>query len=161
MIKNKFMIKILKNRGIATLPTVIVLGMMILAVVVSITSLTLNGLLISQGQAQSSSALFYAEAGARDALVRIARNKNYTCATVDCYSMDFVADGCANNTDCAKISVSSGLGTTSDPKIITSKGIMKVSTRVMEVRVTLDSGTTDASFQNGEITTTAWTELTT
>lgn len=153
------MIKIFKNRGIATLPTVIVLGMMILAVVVSITSLTLNGLLISQGQSQSSSALFYAEAGARDALVRIARDKNYTCATVDCYSIDFVTSGCANSTDCAKVSVSAGLGTTADPKIITSKGIMKASNRRMQVSVTLDGGTTVASSQNGQITSTIWTEL--
>jgi hypothetical protein len=160
MIKNKFIKKISKNRGIATLPTVMVLGMMILAVVVSITSLTLNGLLISQGQAQSSSALFYAEAGARDALVKIARDKNYTCATVDCYSLDFVSNGCVNNTDCAKVSVSAGLGTTLDPKIITSKGIMKASNRRMQVSVILDGGTTVASNQNGQITSTAWTELT-
>lgn len=167
MIKNKFIIKISKNRGIATLPTVIVLGMMILAVVVSITSLTLSGMLISQGQAQSSSALFYAEAGARDALVKIARDKNYICDTTNScnstngyYSLDFVTNGCTNSTDCARVSVS-GSGTTTDPKIITSKGIMKASARIMIVSVTLDSGTTDASLQNGEITSTAWTELTT
>jgi hypothetical protein len=160
------MIKISKNRGIATLPTVIVLGMMILAAVVSITSLTLSGMLISQGQAQSSSALFYAEAGARDALIRIARDKNYICDTtnscnvVGYYSLDFITNGCANGTDCARVSVS-GSGTTADPKIITSKGIMKASTRVMQVKVTLDNGTTDASLQNGEITSTTWAELTT
>jgi len=157
---------IIKNKGIATLPTVIVLGMMILAVVVSMTSMTLSGLMISQGSTQSSNALFYAEAGARDALTKIARDKTYVCSitnscnTVGYYSLDFITNGCANNTDCAQVSVSAGIGTTTDPKIIVSKGIMKTSTRRMQVSVVLDNGTTDASIQNGEITGTTWTELT-
>ncbi|MEK6877200.1 MAG: hypothetical protein AABZ49_01065 [Thermoproteota archaeon] len=152
--------KISKNDGIATLPTVMVLGMMTLAVVVSITSIAFNELFISQGLAQSSNALFYAEGGARDALTRIARKKNYTCSTTDCYSIDFVTNGCTNNSDCAKVSVSSGLGTTANPKIIMSKGIMKAGMRRIQVSVILDNGTTVASSQNGEITSTTWTELT-
>lgn len=152
--------KIIKNKGIATLPTVIIIGMMALAVVVSITSMALNELIISQGQSDSQTTLFYAEAGARDALVRIARNKNYTCSTTDCYNVDFIANGCSLGTDCAKVSVSSGIGTTADPKIIISKGIMRSSLRRMQVSVILDSGTTTASLQKGEITSTVWTELT-
>ena len=151
--------KITKNKGMATLPIVIIIGMMALAVVVGITTVALNELNISQGSAQSSSALFYAEGGARDALVRIARNKNYTCATTDCYSVDFVTNGCSNNTDCAKVSVSAGIGTTADPKIIISKGIRKLSNRSVQVSVVLDGGTTTTSLQNGEITSTIWTEL--
>ncbi|MFZ2205094.1 MAG: hypothetical protein WAV23_00685 [Minisyncoccia bacterium] len=149
-----------KKRGIATLLTVIVIGMMALAVVVSITSVALNELLISQGQAQSASALFYAESGARDALIRIARNKNYNCSTTDCYSIDYVTSGCSNSTNCAKVSVSTGDGTTGNPKIITSKGIMKASTRRVQVSVTLDDGTSTPSLQNGRITSTDWLELT-
>ena len=156
----QFFIKSKEQKGIATLPTVIVLGMIILAVVVSISSVAFNELLNSQGQAQSSSALFYAEAGARDALLRISRDKNYSCVATDCYSIDFVANGCSTNTDCAKVSVSSGVGTSADPKIITSKGIMKVATRTMQVTVVLDNGTSLAANQNGEITSTTWTEVT-
>ena len=151
---------IIKNKGIATLPTVIVLGMMVLAVVVSMTSITLSGLMISQSSSQSASALFYSEAGARDALTKIARNKNYTCGISDCYSIDFIPNGCTNNTDCAKVYVSVGTGTTADPKIIISKGIMKTSTRTMQVSVILDNGTIDPNLQYGEITSTIWTELT-
>lgn len=154
------MIKIPKNRGIAALPTVMVIGMIALAVVVSITSMTFNELVISQGQSQSANAFFYAEGGARDALIRIARNKNYTCATTDCYSINFASNGCTNNNGCSKISVSSGIGTTADPKIITSKGKMQSSNRTIQVSVLLDGGTTTASNQNGEITSTVWTELT-
>jgi hypothetical protein len=147
---------ITKN-GIATLPTVIVIGMMALAVAVSITAMSFNELLISQGSAQSSSALFYAEAGARDALTRIARNKNYTCSSADCYTIDFIANGCANGTDCAKVTVSAGVGTTADPKIITSKGVMKATMRRMQVSVVLDGG---GGAGNGAITATSWAELT-
>lgn len=148
-----------KNKGIATLPTIMVIGMMALAVVVSVTAITFNELLISQGSAQSSSALFYAESGARDALMRIARNKNYTCDTVDCYGIDFIEGGCDNDTDCSLVSVSAGVGTTADPKIITSKGVMRASIRTMQVSVILDSGTEDTSLQNGEITSSSWVEL--
>lgn len=144
------------NKGIATLPTVIILGMMVLAVVVSITSISLNELFISQGSSQSSTALFYAEAGARDALVRIARNKNYTCNTVDCYKIDYASNGCLNNTDCAIVTVSDGTGQTGNPKIIVSRGIMKSSNRRMQVNIILDDGTAT----NGQITSTTWTELT-
>jgi Tfp pilus assembly protein PilX len=149
-----------KKRGFATLLTVMVIGMMALAIVVSITSLALNELLISQGQAESSSALFYAEAGGRDALIRIARDKNYTCGGSDCYSIDYIVNGCTNNTNCSKVSVSSGTGVTGDPKIITSKGIMKSSIRTVQVTVTLDNGTSNPVIQNGQITSTVWTELT-
>ena len=151
---------IISNKsGVATLPTVLVLSIMALAVVVSITAMAFNELLISQGAAQSSTALFYAEAGARDALTRIARNKSYTCSAADCYSVDFVTNGCSNGTDCAKVSVSSGVGSSADPKIIISSGIMNASKHKMQITVTLDSGTTVAANQTGAITGAVWTEL--
>lgn len=149
-----------EKKGIATLPMVIIIGMVTLITVVGITKIAFNELGNSQNSSESSKALFYAESGARDALVKIARNKNYTCSLDDCYLIDFVANGCSNNTECAKVSVSSGLGTSLDPKIIISKGVMRSSVRKVEVRVFLDGGTTNPSLQNGEITNTSWIELT-
>lgn len=142
------------QRGVATLPTVLILGVMALAVAVGITAVSLTESFISQGSAQSSRALFYAEAGARDALIKIARNKNYTCSSADCYTIDFSTNGCSLLNDCAKVSISAGVGTVGDPKIVTSKGIMKSSTRTMQVSVVFDAS------GNGEITTATWTELT-
>src|SRR3989344_125730 len=127
------------KHGVATLPTVMVLGVMALVVAVSVTTLSYTELFISQGGSQSSRAHFYAEAGARDALVKIARKKNYTCSAVDCYTIDFSSNGCSSGNDCAKVSVSGGVGTTGDPKVITSKGIMKSSTRTIQVSVVIDS----------------------
>lgn len=144
----------IKNCGIATLPTVMVLGVLSLAVAVGITAVALTESFISQGSAQSSRALFYAESGARDALMRIARNKNYTCATTDCYSIDFSTNRCSTGNDCARVSVSGGTGTSGNPKIIVSRGIMRASARTMEVQVVFDiSG-------NGEISSVSWNELT-
>jgi len=141
------------------LPAVIVLGIMAITIAVGIMATSFNESLLSQGLSQSSRALFYAEAGARDALIKIARNKNYICSSTDCYSLDFSTNGCSIGNDCARISVSAGLGTTVDPKIITSKGIMKNSTRIMQVSVVLDGGTTVASEQLGNITNVTWTEV--
>lgn len=162
MFKNNFSKKNIfkKNKGIATLTIVLAIGMMALAVVVSITAVAFNELIISQGTSQSSNALFYAESGARDALIKIARDKTYTCDTADCYSINFVTNGCTDSAGCAKVSVSTGTGVNNDPKIITSKGIMKSSIRTIQVKVTLDDGSTNESDQNGQITSTIWEELT-
>lgn len=153
MIKNK------KN-GIATLPTVIILSIMVLAVVVSVTSVSMNEILISQSQKESQNALFFAESGARDALTRIARDKMYSCTSTDCYSIDFTSSGCSTNSGCAKISVSSGTGAAGDHKIITSKGLAGASIRTMRVEVELDGGTSDEASQKGEITSAVWSEIT-
>ncbi len=137
------------------------MGIVALAIAVGITAVALTESYISQGSGQSSRALFYAESGVRDALVKIARNKNYTCIATDCYAIDFSINGCnlgaqvLRRNDCAMVSVSAGTGTTASPKIITAKGIMKLSTRTLQVSVILDVG------GNGEIIETTWIELTT
>ncbi len=151
-----FLIPHSHKRGVATLPTVLVLGVMILAVAVAITTVSLSESFISQGGAQSAKALFYAEVGARDALIKIARNKGYSCATTDCYNIDFTTNGCSLGNDCAMVQVSTADGSTATPKIITSKGTMKASSRTIQVTVLLDSGTPG----DGRITSSTWIELT-
>lgn len=148
------MIHFKSSAGTASLTTVIALMILILAIVVGISALSLTEIVTSAGQSQSSQALAYAEAGARDALIRLSRNKNYTCAATDCYSIAFVTDGCSTNDGCARISVGSGAGTSGDPKIVTSTGQVKTSVRRIRVDVIFDSSL------NGEIATTTWRELT-
>jgi len=145
-----------RSHGVATLPTVMMLGILSLVVAVGITTVSLTESFVSQGNIQSSKALFYAESGARDALIRIARNKNYACATTDCYTIDFSTNGCSLGNDCAKVSVSAGTGATGDPKIITAKGIMRSSIRTLQVSILLDGGAAD----KGEITSAVWSEVT-
>jgi Tfp pilus assembly protein PilV len=137
------------RRGVATLPTVMVMGVMALAVAVGITASALSE---SQGSGQSSRALFYAESGARDALVRIARNKNFSTTTYPIYFGTNVTSCVSGDSDCANISVSSGNGTTT-AKIATSTGIMKASQRTIVVNVWF-------ADDNGAIATTTWSEVT-
>lgn len=149
VIKNKN----IKSRGVATLPTIIMITMIILAIGIGITSLSLTEVFISAGQNQSSIALSYAETGIRDALIKIARNKNYNCVAADCYSIPFTTNGCIDNNACAKVSVSTGIGTELDPKIIISKGQAKNNTKRIQVNIIFDPSS------NGEIATTTWQEL--
>lgn len=146
--------KQLKSRGVASLPIVLVFGILIVAIGVGITALSFTEGVIAQGGYQSARALLYAEGGARDALVRIARNKNYTCATTDCYSISFATNGCSGGIACAKVSVGAGIGSIADPKIVVSKGQVGLNTRVLQAQVIFDT------TQNGEIATTTWQELT-
>ncbi|GEM_PF-1123593 len=145
------------RRGIATLPTVLALMILIVAVAIGITALSFTESLISAGQNNSAQALQYAEAGARDALQRITRNKTYSCTSTTstyCYSVDFVTNGCSLQAACAQVAVSAGAGTTSTPKVVTSTGIVGSNTRVMQVLVIFDTST------YGQIATTTWTEIT-
>lgn len=139
-----------ETNGFATIPTVLALSMLILAVAIGIAVSTSTETITTAVDKQSFQALRYAEAGAKDALMRVARNKNYTCAE---YSLDMAANGCSSNEACAKVTVSAGVGTSGDPKIITAKGIVQDKTRKIEVRVVYDSS------GYGEISSIIWSEL--
>ena len=145
--------KYLLSRGVASIPIILVFGILIIAIGVGITAMTFSEGLASQGGYQSIRALLYAEAGARDALERIARNKHYSCATTDCYSLSFATSGCSTGSACARIKVSTDAGTSINPKIITAKGVAGINVRTLQVSVIFDSG------QFGQIATSTWQEL--
>lgn len=144
------------QKGVATLPTIMALTILILAVGLSVASVSFTENMIAAGQKKSAEAFLYAEVGARDALMKIARNKDYICIANDCYSIDLVSNGCSTNDGCAKISVSAGVGSGADPKIIVSKGTVGNYTRRVQVNVVFDTSL------NGEInlSSTTWQELT-
>jgi hypothetical protein len=140
--------------GFATLPTIITLSALILIAAIGIAAATQMQTETNATTEQSSVALSYAEAGAKDALIRITRNKNYTCATADCYSLDMMPSGCLIGYGCAKISVSAGTGAAGNPKIVTAKGIVQNKTRELEAQVFYDVN------GYGEISNVVWQELT-
>ena len=142
-----------QKQGLASLPVIFAFIILIIAVSVGMTAISLSETFVSAGERNASKALLYAEAGARDALVRIARNKNYTCATADCYTVEFETAGCTSNSGCAKISVSAGVGSGGDPKIITSKGQAKSSVRTISVSVQYDANL------EGQFDTITWSEV--
>lgn len=135
------------------MPTIIAITILILAIGIGVTAVSFSEVFVSAGQKQSAQALVYAEAGARDALMKIARNKNYFCVSEDCYSIDMIAGGCSGGDGCAKISVSSDVGDSGNPKRIISKGQSNSSIRRIQIDVIFDV------FLNGEIATTTWKEL--
>lgn len=159
MIMHKFLFKKNTQKGIAALPVMMLLGAMALAVAIGVTSVAFSDMVISQSSSQSAKALAYADAGARDALWKIAHNKNFSCATTDCYTIDFSTNGCSSYTDCVKVSVSNAMGDIVNPKVITSKGISGTNSRTLQVSVVLDNGTNDPALQYGQITSTIWSEL--
>lgn len=139
--------------GVAVLPIVIALTILVLSVGVSMAGISLTGVYMSDEQKKTSEAYSYAEAGAKDALIKIARNKNYTCNSNDCYLIDTVPSGCSTNRGCARVSVSTGIGSVGDPKIITSKGETGNYLRKVQVSVVFDGSL------NGEISSATWQEV--
>ena len=151
--RGQALIKLSSRRGIAVLPIGLILLGLIIAIGASIAATSFTENLSSKTQRQSAQALRYAEAGARDGLERISRNRDYSCASTDCYSIDFMTNGCSQNAGCARVTVSTGAGTSTDPKIITSKGQVKTNVRRIQVSAIFD----DTVF--GELATTTWQEL--
>jgi len=137
--------------GVATLPTIMVITVLILTIGIAITSMGLTDSIISAGQKQSAEALVFAEAGAKDALVKIARDKNFSA--VSPYQINLVENGCATGEGCAMITVSAGTGSPADPKITESEGRVKQNIRKIRVKVYYDSAL------NGEIQNAEWSEI--
>lgn len=133
------------REGVATIPLVLALIIFIMAIsaVVSVTSF--NEATISKDFLTSAQALGYAKAGAHDALIKIARSGSYTSAG---YNIDFVANGCADNTGCATVTVTSA----TSPKTIVSQGRVNNNIRKVQVVVTLDSNWTIISAPIQELT---------
>lgn len=142
-----------KEGGMAAVPIVLALGIIIVALAVGVTAMTVSDSIVAQGSLQSSRARQYADAGAHDALIRISRNKFYECAVpalpAGCYTLDLVENGCATNGGCARVTVT---GTTS-AKVIQVAGRVGGNIRKIEVNATLDG------LGNGEILSTEWVEL--
>lgn len=142
------------QKGIASLPTIMALTILILAISITVTGVSLTENLMSSGQKNSSQAFMYAEAGARDALMRVTKNKNYSCTSTNCYSLDLVSSGCSSLDGCALVAVSAGVGSAADPKIIISTGRVKNYSRKVQVSVVFDTSL------NGEIASATWQEVT-
>jgi Tfp pilus assembly protein PilX len=142
------------QRGVASIPIVMAFGILIVAVAIGVTALSYTEMFAARGSYDSARALTYADAGARDALERVSRDQSYSCASTNCYTIDMLANGCANTNACASVSVSAGVGTSTDPKIITSQGVSGLSVRTLRASVLFDSS------QNGQISSVQWSEIT-
>ncbi len=141
------MIKNNKESGIAAIPVVLIFMIFVMVVGLGITNIGFNEANISSNSSYSSKAFTYAEAGAKDGLMRVSRDSSYTCPVDACYSMDFTVNGCLDNTACARIKITA----VGNDRIVFSEGRVKNNFRRVQVTATFDA--------NGEITNTLWEEL--
>ena len=134
------------RQGVATIPIILALTILVIAIGLAISTVAFNETSITQDFSRSSQALAYAEAGARDALIKVTRDGGYTSAG---YNIDFVTSGCAAPYNgCATVTVASA----TSPKVIESTGKVKNNIRKVRTTVTVDS--------NWVITGTVWEEVT-
>ncbi|MBI5742367.1 MAG: hypothetical protein HZA25_00830 [Candidatus Niyogibacteria bacterium] len=144
--------------GVATLPTVLVLAFLVLAVGVAVMSISFSEIFVSAGSLNSTKALRYAEAGAKDALLRVSRNKNLGYPTLSSYQIPMVTGGCDSTPreGCVDVSVS-GAGSTTIPKIIYATGTVKTISRTIKATALFES---DSTLFGALATTTTWQEVT-
>ena len=128
--------KIQDERGVALLPMILVLFGLVMVVGVAIAGISVSENTISSTKDASDEALAIAESGIQDALMRLARDKDFTSAGYN-------------------LSVSGGTATIIVPsgssKDITSSGTLNSKTRKIQLTVNADA--------NGKITQTGWTEV--
>lgn len=132
------------NKGVAALPTIILIAMVILLAAVGVASSGFIEGLISYGELESKKTLFAAEVGARDAFERVVRNKRCNIdASPSCsnYSLD-VGDAIASI-------VVSGSGSA---RTIVSTGQIGVVKSKIQVEISFDA--------NDKAVQTSWRQIT-
>jgi len=145
------------QRGATALLSIVFLALLALGVGIGILGVSSGENFASSNARKSDRALLYAEAGVREALVRITRNKAYSCASpalpAGCFSLEFVPNGCANNKGCVRVTVDAGTGASGDLKTVRAQGRVDDIYRTLQAEVEYDTAL------RGEISTTTWTEL--
>lgn len=130
--------------GIASLPTILVLMALIISVGIFISAISLSDSSAVSGLNSSNQALNFAQSGAKDALEKIVRDKDYAGS----YLVALMPDGCTEPyAGCATVNVTAGVS----PKIITAEGRLGDLKRNIQVDVNLDV--------NGLIIDYDWQEL--
>lgn len=136
--------KNIKKKGIASVPTVMVLIALIISAGVIISSISISDNASVSQTNDSNRALNYAQLGSKDALEKIVRNKNYAGS----YNLEMTGNGCLEPfKGCVSVTVDTG----SNPKIINSEGRLGEVIRKIQVNVSLDD--------NGLITDYTWQEF--
>lgn len=132
----------IKLAGVASVPTVLVLMLLIVSAGALVAAISLSDNLSTSENNNSGRALGYAQLGAQDALERIARNKNYSGS----YEIEAESGGCITPYNaCVSVTVAD-----SAPKIINVESRIKEVVRKIQVEVNLD--------ENGLITDYSWAE---
>ncbi|MEI7498444.1 MAG: hypothetical protein WCK11_04130 [Candidatus Falkowbacteria bacterium] len=117
--------------GIASLPIIIILLSVVMLMAAVMASLAEQNRSTSADQRDSGLALSFAKAGAEDALLAIARDKNFN----QTYQLALVENGCsAPLNGCVNVSVDVG----SSPKKITARGQYREYVRIITAEPMID-----------------------
>lgn len=131
-------------KGVAALPTIILIAMVILLAAVGVSSSGFIEGLISYGELESKKTLFAAEVGARDAFERVVRSKRCNIdASPSCSSYSLIVD------DATASIVVSGSG---NVRTIVSTGQIGVIKSKIQVEISFDA--------NDKATQTSWKQIT-
>jgi len=137
-------------RGVALLPLVFVFAGLVVTVALAFSAISIAQGIAVESEFGASRALHYAEAGLSDALMRLARDRDYRCDTADCYTLPFAENGCVQNIACAYVTIEDGA--TENTLRIVARGIANTNVRILERIATFDAENTGAH------TLTTWCE---
>lgn len=144
MLLKNFIVSHAGKSGIAALPTVVVIALIVLLAGIGMIGTGLVENALTFGESESRQALYAAETGVHDAIQRLVRNKDCNNGgSPSCASYSFpVGEG----------SVGVVISGASSPKTILATGTRKNKTRRINVTVAIDI--------NNKITVSSWSELT-
>lgn len=128
-----------KKRGAVSIILVMGLGILILLIVISVTSVETARLYLAQANVDGAQAYEYAQSGVRDALSLISRDNNLGTTTIK-YKIDMADNGCNTMKACSMI-VISPLQVSSYPvtgRIIGSIGYYKSAIKGLETKIFFD-----------------------
>ncbi len=127
------------QRGAASLPLVLGIGILVFLIAISVTSVETARIYLTQANTDGAQAMQYAQIGVRDALLGLARDRNLGTSTSYLLETPMAQDGCNTLRACVRVAIGSGSGQTADPKIVSAIGYYRNARRGLQVSVFFDS----------------------
>lgn len=125
-------------KGAASIPFILGIGVLVLLIAISITSVELVRAYLAQAREGGTQAREYADAGLRDGLMKIARDATFSIPDPGYYQIEMATSGCALMNACIRVSVSSSTASSSDPKIVKSVGYFRAARIGLSAQVLYD-----------------------
>ncbi|MFA6417329.1 MAG: hypothetical protein WCW61_04010 [Patescibacteria group bacterium] len=131
--------------GVASIPLVLGLLILIISVGLFISSISLSDSLATSNQDKSNLALEYAQIGAKEALVKIARQPCNSCS--NSFQIETLVGGCSGGiAGCITVDYAPLTAPTSSEIVITSEGHIYDISRTVQVNAILDNYGKIASY---------------
>lgn len=128
-----------RQRGAASIPLVLGIGVLVFLIAISVTSVETSRVYLTQANTDGAQAMQYAEIGIRDALMQLARNRNFGTSSPVIYAIEMATSGCVTLRACAHVAVDTGAGTVLLPKIVSALGYYRNARKGLEARVVFDT----------------------